>query len=41
MEYSLGPVPWSLATADGMPIKADLKTVPHPKLQIKTDNIHK
>ena len=22
MEYSLGPVPWSLATADGMPIKS-------------------
>ena len=23
MEYPLGPVPWSLATADGMPIKMD------------------
>ena len=23
MEYPLGPVPWSLATADGMPIKTD------------------
>ena len=29
MEYSLGPVPWSLATADGMPIKTDKSALMH------------
>ena len=29
MEYPLGPVPWSLATADGMPIKTDKAALMH------------
>ena len=29
LEYPLGPVPWSLATADGMPIKTDKAVLMH------------
>ena len=35
MEFPLGPVPWSLATADGMPIKTD-KSALMTKLEDKT-----
>ena len=29
LSYPLGPVPWSLATADGMPIKTDKAKLLH------------
>ena len=29
MEYLLGPVPWALGTADGMPIKTDKAVLLH------------
>lgn len=29
MSFSLGPVPWSLATADGMPVKTDKSKLLH------------
>ena len=29
MEYPLGPVPWALGTADGMPIKTDKAVLMH------------
>ena len=29
MAYPLGPVPWSLATPDGMPIKTDKSVLMH------------
>ena len=40
MEYPLGPVPWALGTADGMPIKTDKAVLMH-NLELEDASSHK